>query len=95
MIETKKISLRKDTAEKIAKLGTLEDTYETVIRRILDFYMVHYPQLASTPITQLSSTPVTQLPGTPIIQLSSTSHMRVIKLESRIGMVCDNSVKAV
>ena len=80
MIETKKISLRRDTAERIAKLGTLKDTYETVIRRILDFYMVHHPQLPSTPITQLpgtpitqlSSTPITQLPGTPVTQLPGT-----------------------
>jgi hypothetical protein len=71
MIETKKISLRKDTAEKIAKLGSLDDTYESVIKRILDFYMVHHPELPSTPVIQLPSTPINQLPGTPVTQLPS------------------------
>jgi hypothetical protein len=72
MIETKKISLRKDTAEKIAKLGSLDDTYESVIKRILDFYMVHHPELPSTPVIQLPSTPINQLPVTPVTQLPST-----------------------
>jgi hypothetical protein len=65
VVETKKISLRRDTADKIAKLGDSNDTYESIIKRLLDFYIANHPTGAAPAIS------VTQPPDNSVTKLQA------------------------
>jgi hypothetical protein len=70
MVETKKISLRRDTADKIMKLGDSNDTYESIIKRLLDFYIANHPTSAAPAIS------VTKPPDDSVTKLKADQFTR-------------------
>jgi hypothetical protein len=75
MIETKKISIHKDTAERLAALGNFGDSYESIIRRILDSHNASLPVKSSEPILGVPKEP--RLPNNSKSVLSVTKEPRL------------------